>query len=116
MKNTCSLKNNERFLTVYKKGRRVHHKLFVLYFIPNGLKYSRLGMKVSTKIAGAVGRNRIKRLVREVFRISKSEFVHGYDLIVVAKEGAQNVSGLSDVKKALTFLFDRAGLSKAVRL
>lgn len=113
MKNPCSLKKNELFLRAYKKGNRVHHRLLVIHFYPNGLGFNRLGIKVGKKIAGAVGRNRIKRLIREAYRLKSAELFAGYDIVVVAKEGASGVSGLCEVSDALTLLFSRAGLKKA---
>lgn len=107
MEKTRSLKKNDLFLLVYKKGSRVHHKYFVLHFYPNGKNFCRLGIKVSPKIAGAVGRNRVKRLVREVFRLLDIVPDKGYDFIVVAKDGVQNLSGLKEVSDVLTLLLCR---------
>lgn len=112
MKNPRSLKKNDMFLKVYKKGSRVHHKYFVLHFYPNGCDFNRLGIKVGKKIAGAVGRNRIKRLVREAFRRNIGE-VRGYDFVIVAKEGAHQLSGFFEVSNALTLLFGRAQLGQS---
>ncbi len=112
MEKTRSLKKNEMFLRVYKKGSRVHHKYFVLHFYPNGADFCRLGIKVGKKIAGAVGRNRIKRLLREAFRLNIGTSVKGYDIVIVAKEGADSVAGLKEVSDALTLLFSRAKLSR----
>src|SRR5688500_13890188 len=50
------------------QGRRVHTQSFVLLIRPNQLDRTRLGLTVSHKVGNAVRRNRIKRLVREVFR------------------------------------------------
>ena len=110
MNKNRSLKKNEMFLKVYKRGSRVHQKYFVLHYLPNGGSCNRLGIKVSKKIAAAVGRNRLKRLVRECCRLFEPELKTGYDLVVVAKEGSPSVSGLVEVQRCLGYLFMRAGL------
>ena len=107
MEKTCSLKKNEAFLRVYRKGERVHHKYFVLHACPNGLDRNRLGIKVGKKIAGAVGRNRIKRLVREAYRLNENKPPVFCDYVLVAKEGADRLDGLCEVSGALTLLLGR---------
>ena len=107
MEKTCSLKKNESFLRVYRKGVRVHHRYFVLHACPNGLDRNRLGIKVGKKIAGAVGRNRIKRLVREAYRLSGGKPSCFCDFVIVAKEGAEKITGLGEVSDALTLLLGR---------
>ena len=46
------------------------------------------GLTVSAKLAGAVGRNRVKRLFREAYRLHEDEFAKGVDLVLVARSRA----------------------------
>lgn len=70
------------FEAAYKQGvRRVHGPLAV-YGRPNGLGVSRLGLSVGKRIGNAVRRGRVKRALREVFRLIRTEMPAGYDLIV----------------------------------
>jgi ribonuclease P protein component len=73
------------FQRLYRTGRRVDAGRFVLFGRPNGLGYYRLGLTVSRKVGCAVKRNRVKRLFREFFRRSSSEFPCPSDLVVNAK-------------------------------
>ena len=96
-----SLKKHERlckkseFKTVYEKGRRLFSDHFVIMYLPNNLKYSRLGITVSKKIGNAVKRNRVKRLVREFFRLNKKDLPCGYDIVFIAKKGAEELNYFS---------------------
>ena len=57
----------------------------VLYVRPNGQRRNRLGVTVSTKLGGAVVRNRARRRLREVFRLAQPDLRTGYDVILVAR-------------------------------
>jgi len=52
---------------------------------PNDLPHCRLGMAVSRKVGNAVTRNRIRRMIRESFRLLQHDLPGGYDLVVIAK-------------------------------
>lgn len=57
---------------------------YSLVFLKNSLPNSRLGITVSRRVGGAVLRNRIKRLVRETFRVKKDDFRQSFDVVVTA--------------------------------
>ena len=81
-----------QYLALQKNARKHSGKNFLLLYQPNGLSISRLGITVTKKVAGAVGRNRIKRRVREAFRTAGQGLKPGYDLVVVARPGAARQS------------------------
>lgn len=113
MKQTISLKKNEQFLQVYKKGKRSYHKNFTLYYLPNGLSCNRLGIKTGKKLAGAVMRNRIRRLVKESYRLLEPELTIGYDLIFAAKDGCLLADSLGETMKAVRQMLGAARLFSA---
>jgi len=55
---------------------------------PAPAEWSRLGLVVSRKVGKAHDRNRVKRLIREYFRLRRQRFREPVDLVVVAKAGA----------------------------
>jgi len=74
------------------QGRRVHTPHFVLMVQTNEGLGSRLGITVTRKThARAVARNRIKRVVREVFRRNRALFPDNCDVVFVAKRGAEKI-------------------------
>lgn len=77
---------------IYRNGRRKANRYFVLYYIKNNLEYSRFGISVSRKLGGAVRRNRIKRLIREIVRLRDDTREMGLDMIIVAREGMIGVN------------------------
>lgn len=79
---------------------------------PNGLDFGRLGLIVPKKIIStAVGRNRVKRLIRESFRLNQAELV-GLDVVARIKSKSQEV----DLKAALQLGLTRCRSSVACRV
>ncbi|WP_291318486.1 ribonuclease P protein component [Desulfonatronospira sp.] len=87
-------------------GRRYQTKHFIFFVRPNRRDYWRLGITASRKIGPAVLRNRIKRLVREAFRLNQHLAPPGFDYVVVSKKRT-DLPGLNldMVQKQLQQLF-----------
>ena len=88
MRYTVSLKENRVFRRLYAKGQSAVGPSMVLYCRKNGRQENRLGFTVSTKLGGAVVRNRVRRRLREVYRLNEDRLLTGYDLVVVARTRA----------------------------
>jgi ribonuclease P protein component len=76
------------FVKLNRFGQRLRTAHFTVFVARNGLGRSRLGITASKKVGGAVTRNRLKRLVREVYRLHKELFPAGCDIVVSARESA----------------------------
>ena len=85
MKKTETIKENRTFRQIYRRGRSAVTPFLVLYCRPNRLGRNRLGITVSTKLGGAVVRNRARRRLREVYRLAQGDLVQGFDIIAVAR-------------------------------
>lgn len=85
------LSKSSDFKRVFTKGKRTATPLFVIYSLRNHLPYSRLGIQVKARIGTAVRRNRIKRIVREVFRRIKEESPETLDLVFIAEKGLREI-------------------------
>jgi ribonuclease P protein component len=73
------------FSAVYDARVRESRGPIMVYALPNALGYPRLGMSVNRKVGTAVRRNRIRRLIRESFRLLQHDLPQGYDLVVVVR-------------------------------
>ena len=85
MKYTVSLKENRVFRRLYAKGRSAVSPTMVLYCRKNGRRENRLGLTTGTKLGHAVVRNRVRRRLREIYRLQEHRLSPGYDIVVVAR-------------------------------
>jgi ribonuclease P protein component len=76
------------FAAVYDAKVKQSRGPLVMYSLPNSLGHGRLGLSISRRVGVAPKRNRIKRLLRESFRLLNYEFTCGYDLILVVRPHA----------------------------
>ena len=73
------------FDRVYSQGKRLHGKGFTLVCRANDLGYSRIGISVHRKLKGAVRRNRIKRIIRESFRLQRDLYPSEADIVFAVR-------------------------------
>jgi ribonuclease P protein component len=74
------LKGKENFKKLFKNGKRIKIEGLTLIFILNNLKHCRMGISLRG-VKGSVIRNRIKRKLRELYRLNKSLISRGLDII-----------------------------------
>ena len=85
MKFTSTLKMNYEFHRLYRKGRSAATAYLVVYARATKRSGNRVGFTVSTKLGKAVKRNRVRRRLREIYRLHEGELARGVDLVVVAR-------------------------------
>ena len=88
MKFTASMKNNYEFRRLYQKGKCARTPCLVVYARTARQTQNRLGLTVSTKVGHAVVRNRIRRRLREIYRLHEPGFRQGVSLVIVARARA----------------------------
>ncbi len=77
------------FKLVYDRRRSASDGWLIVYVRENGLPYLRLGLSVSRKFGGAVQRNRLRRLYREAFRLTRHTMPVGLDLVLIPRKPAE---------------------------
>lgn len=114
MKFTTSLKENHLFRRAYAKGKSAVAPSLVVYARRNGTRGNRLGLTASTKVGNAVTRNRIRRRLREIYRLHEGEFHAGFDVVVVARARAAESSYWA-LEEQFLRLTGKVGLRKRPR-
>ena len=108
MKFSSSLKLNHIFRRLYH-SKGVADSYLVLYARKNHLPQNRVGITVSKKLGKAHIRNRIRRRLREVYRLNEAQFRPGWDIVVVARSKCVDAE-FSKLTKSYLSLAKKAGL------
>ena len=109
------LRRRREFLTCYRRGRRRHGSLLILYAFPNALSHPRLGITASRKVGGSVLRHRLKRRIREVYRRwSGRTSLPAVDLVVHVRPAARGAD-FSDLRRDLERLLASLSSGRADR-
>ena len=110
MKFSCALKLNHIFRRLYATSGFANGYL-VLYARPNRLGVNRVGITAGKKLGHAVVRNRVRRRLREIYRLNEDKFTVGWDIVVVARSRCVD----ADFRKlagAYLALAEKAGILK----
>ena len=80
------IRKRSDYQAIYQRGARVHSRSFIVIVNRNHQGRTRLGITVSKKVGNSVKRNRIKRLVREFFRLNRERLPLSTDIVVIARK------------------------------
>ncbi len=94
------LRKRREFLAVQRGGRKLHLRDLLVFVRPVASGRTRVGVTVTKKVGNAVERNRVKRLVREVYRRNKARLPDGLDIVFVAKNSVVR-AGYHDLGRQL---------------
>lgn len=106
MKKTVPIKKNYEFMRVYKKGKFYVGKFIILYVLSNNFEMTRLGVTTSKKVGKSVIRNRLRRLIKESYRVQEENIPTGFDLVFVARNN-DTIPGYWEIKREMKFLLKK---------
>src|SRR3989304_8562840 len=92
------LKSSEDFQKVRKQGRKYPTRSFLIYILPNTNGIRRLGLITGRHAGCAARRNRLKRLLREFFRLNKEAFPLSADIVISVRKENTFVENYKDVE------------------
>ena len=96
---------------VYRQGLRLRGNRINLILLPNNLEYSRLGISVHGE-KRAVRRNRLKRIIRETFRLKRRLIVPPQDIVFAVRKNCP-LDSQQDVEKVMLDLLQKQGFLRA---
>jgi ribonuclease P protein component len=110
MKKTKMMKKNYEFKNVLSKGNYYSGKYIEAFIKKSNKEYVNfLGIAISVKIAKAVKRNHIKRLIRENYKIYEESIKNGYYIVFLWKKKADiKNANFYNIKKDMKTIFDKA--------
>ena len=109
MKFTTTLNKNHEFKRLYNKGKSAASQCVVVYCRRTGRNANRVGFTVSTKIGGAVQRNRIRRRLKEIYRLNEEKLKTGYDIVIVARIRSRYL-GFHEIESSVLSLFRKLNI------
>ncbi|MCP8971212.1 ribonuclease P protein component [Ectobacillus ponti] len=110
MKKKNRVKKNDEFQAVFQRGKSQANRQFVLYQLDKPEQtHFRIGLSVSKKVGNAVVRNRIKRMIRQVFTELKDEIDSGKDFVIIARKPCAEMD-YEQIKQSLLHVLQRSGI------
>ena len=113
--NTYGIKKDSDFRKIYQKGKSLADRNLVIYTMKNRSDNTRIGISISKKVGKAHERNRIRRCIKEAYRLNIDPRVAtGYDLVFIARINAADKE-YRELEKSLKYICKRANVMKKDR-
>jgi len=107
---THGLKKDSDFRKVYKHGKSFANRYLVMYILNNKSEYSRIGISVSKKVGKAIIRNKVRRRIKEAYRLNIDENIkNGYDIIFIARVAIKDADYF-DIEKSMKHLIRKSDM------
>lgn len=114
MQKKLRLRNKQDFSRVYSQGRSFANAQFVVYWRKQADPGCfRLGISASSKLGGAVVRNRMRRVIKEIVRLNAARLQDGYDLILIVRKPALAMS-YRELERSIMHVLRKAGLLRGM--
>lgn len=111
MKKTKMLKKNYEFKRVLSKGEHYSGRNIEAFIQNNNKSYNLLGLAISVKIAKAVKRNKIKRLIRENYKLLEEDINTGKSIVFLWKKNVDTINAnFKNIEEDMNFIFDKANI------
>ncbi|WP_314970809.1 ribonuclease P protein component [Peptostreptococcus stomatis] len=110
--NTDGIKKDSDFRKVYQRGKSLADRNLVIYTMKNKSDKSRVGISISKKVGKAHERNRIRRCIKEAYRLNIDDKVlGGYDLVFIARINAAD-KDYKELERSLKYICKKANIIK----
>lgn len=105
------LRSNMEFKKVYSGGKNYWNRNLVLYVKKNDIGNTRVGYSITKKIGNAVTRNKIRRRMKEIYRLNFNGVKDNYDLILIPKKNIVDIS-YKELENAMLHILKLSGVLK----
>lgn len=109
MKSEERIKRNSHFRYIYNRGKSISNDALVLYVMKNKKDINRIGISVSKKVGNSVVRSRVKRLIRESYRLNSDSFNKGFDFVFIARQRSASAD-YHKIEGAMKHLMRKSGM------
>lgn len=109
LEKTSAMKYNRDFRYLYRRGQSIAAGYLVIYYKKVPQPGNLLGITVTKKLGGAVVRNRVRRLIKECYRLREKELGTGYKIVIVARNRAAGAD-FNMIRKDLSYLLKKSGI------
>lgn len=107
------LRTNMEFKKVYNSGKNYWNRNLILYLRKNNTDHTRVGYSITKKIGNSVTRNKIRRRMKEIYRLNYNNLKKGYDLIFIPKKNVVDIS-YGELESAMIHILKLSNVLKEI--